>query len=99
MLDELEKELRGNDSITREGYHQVRLLAATQGQLRVALAALHSARLGRRGAVGPGRAKEKRGWAATVLVRVIAWALFAVRFTLKSGWRYAIGALRAFGRS
>ncbi len=97
LLGELENELRVRGSVVPEGYHLVRLLAATRRQLCLAVAALESRRLGPRWA-RPRRVTEKRSWAAIVLQGVVAWTVFAVGFALKCGWRYTAAALRSLWR-
>ena len=98
LLDELENELRGGRAIAAEHDYPVHLVSATRRQLRLAMVALDSRRSSPNGWAGHRRVAHKRGWAATVLLRALAWVAIAIGFALRWGWWYTRAVLRGLAR-
>jgi len=98
LLGELENELRGGGSIAAGQYHPARLLSATRRQLWLAVVALDSRRSSPSWWAGHWRVARKRGWAATVMLRSLAWVAIAIGFALRWGWWYTRAVLRGLAR-
>jgi hypothetical protein len=86
LLDELEQELRALGSTLPQRYHLVRMLAATRRQLEIAVAAVESQRRTARWWVGSRSIGERCSSAVSILLEVVAWGVFVIRFALRCAW-------------
>jgi len=99
LLGELDNELRVEGSLVPGRHYPVHLLAATRRQLWLAVVALDSRSSSPSWWAGPGRVGHKRGWAATILLEVVACGGVAIGFARRWVWWYTRAALRVLSRS